>query len=1162
MSTKPAGTVFARRFVIASLAGQGGMGEVYRAHDIRSGDLVALKLLSASSAAESERFLRESQVLAALRHPGIVRHIESGQSEAGEPYLAMEWLDGEDLATCLAREPLTLRLSLRMLTAVAAALSVAHQHDIIHRDIKPSNLFLREGSPERPVVLDFGIARHRGAPTPLTRTGAVLGTPAYMAPEQARGQRDLTPAVDVFALGCVLYECIAGRPAFSGEHLHAVLAQILFQEPPAIDRPDLPPAVAALLHRMLAKDPLKRPQHAGGLRDELAALSECVPDDPRTQVVVRPGAAADDAVRTAAPDGDGDGESDVGPDQTSPQLPLVGRDSELAMLEQAFSACVDEQRAGVLLVTAPPGVGKSRLRHEFLRRLRESGQPFLLLQGRCDRLGMGTPYSVLAQALRRLCGVQLGEASTQRRAKLRRQIERALPTDEAERVTAFIAELCGASLPDAQDPRLRAAHQSPALMVEQITASFIDYLQAECERQPVLWVLEDAHWIDAQSTRILDQALRALRDQPLWVLGLARPELDDRLPGLWAERAVLRIRLPGLSKRASEKLVQHALKQAQCADTPALVARIVEQADGNALFLEELVRAAASGQSAVVPESVLAILDARIEAQPPAVRHILQAASVFGDAFWPAGLRAVVGESTPASVLHDWLALCVEKELVVQRRKGRYHGEPEYRFRHALMRDAAYARLDAASRSHAHRQAGDWLERMHESDALVLAEHFLLGEAPLRAAVWLVRATADALEANDLRSVLDRGERAIAAGAQDVLLGRVRRLQATAAFWLSDYAKARAYASEALAQLRQGSVEWYLALGEAMAACGRLADLAGGEALFATAQRAQPDRDAHAAQLICLSRGAFPLIQQGRLDRVGPVMQSLDAQLESLGDCDALATAQVCQVQAEYAHHREQAERAAQLLERACAAFAKAGDRRSALSEGSSLAATYVELGCIEEAEALCRRSITLSERWVTPRAAAFARFVLCYALVYRPAQAAEQRRLAQALIAEYHAAASVRMEGISHLLLAIAALHSGDLAEAVAVAETAVGLLAAYPGMQSWALAMQARALLQLGQVDEALPVARKGFQLLIGCEGGERGQGWPPLVLLECLLARGEQAEAQAVAQQAVERLLRRAERIHDPQLRQKFLRLLPHERTLALAAPLVPVPPALRS
>src|SRR5262249_44952407 len=148
-----------------------------------------------------------------------------------------------DLGRRLARGPLDVRGALRVVRSAAEALAVAHRRGVVHRDLKPSNIFLRDGRLDRPVLLDFGIARPMRGVTKITATGAVIGTPDYMAPEQARGD-EIGPAADVFALGSVLYECLAGAPPFAAEHIATVLAKILFDDAPSIEalRPGLPPA--------------------------------------------------------------------------------------------------------------------------------------------------------------------------------------------------------------------------------------------------------------------------------------------------------------------------------------------------------------------------------------------------------------------------------------------------------------------------------------------------------------------------------------------------------------------------------------------------------------------------------------------------------------------------------------------------------------------------------------------------------------------------------------------------------------------------------------------------------------------------------------------------------------------------------------------------------
>lgn len=262
----------AGRFVLLSLAGEGGMGTVWKARDLVTSQIVAVKLLNLDVTQPDEvaRFEREVGLLAELRHPGIVRYIAHGQIES-QAYLVMEWLEGQDLAARLAQRPLTTSESGTLLRRIAQVLSVAHQHGIIHRDIKPSNLFLPYGRLEEATVLDFGVARRGIALQRLTHTGVVIGTPEYMAPEQARGLRNITQAADLFAFGCVAFECLTGKPPFAASHITGLLTKILFDPAPRLQkvRPDSPAALDELIAQLLEKDPLKRPVSAAVVYERL-----------------------------------------------------------------------------------------------------------------------------------------------------------------------------------------------------------------------------------------------------------------------------------------------------------------------------------------------------------------------------------------------------------------------------------------------------------------------------------------------------------------------------------------------------------------------------------------------------------------------------------------------------------------------------------------------------------------------------------------------------------------------------------------------------------------------------------------------------------------------------------------------------------------------------
>jgi serine/threonine protein kinase len=192
------------RFRLEARDAVGGMGAVYRATDEHTGETVAVKLMHPGDDGRVERFAREAVALATLRHPAIVRYVAHGVSADGQHYLAMEWLEGEDLHARLEREGrLGVSESLALVGRIAGAVGAAHARGMVHRDLKPGNIFLVGGQIGRAKLLDFGIAR-LGLAAPVTRAGQWVGTPGYMAPEQVREGATVDARADVFALGCVL----------------------------------------------------------------------------------------------------------------------------------------------------------------------------------------------------------------------------------------------------------------------------------------------------------------------------------------------------------------------------------------------------------------------------------------------------------------------------------------------------------------------------------------------------------------------------------------------------------------------------------------------------------------------------------------------------------------------------------------------------------------------------------------------------------------------------------------------------------------------------------------------------------------------------------------------------------------------------------------------
>jgi eukaryotic-like serine/threonine-protein kinase len=275
-----AGTVLAGKFRVVSLLGEGGMGSVYEIEHELTKHRRALKLLHKSMAAMSsvvERFLREASAAGRVGNPHIVETFDAGVLDTGEPYLVMEILRGVPLSARIAAGKMPISEVVDLVGQAAAGVQAAHEAGIVHRDLKPDNLFITEGPDGRPFVkiLDFGISKFDPQKTgglQLTQEGAALGTPYYMPPEQIRGEGSLDARADVYALGVILYECLAGVRPFEAETLAhlAILIHTGKPVPIAEHRSDLPPGFAALVHGAMATDRGQRTQSA----DELRSLLE------------------------------------------------------------------------------------------------------------------------------------------------------------------------------------------------------------------------------------------------------------------------------------------------------------------------------------------------------------------------------------------------------------------------------------------------------------------------------------------------------------------------------------------------------------------------------------------------------------------------------------------------------------------------------------------------------------------------------------------------------------------------------------------------------------------------------------------------------------------------------------------------------------------------
>jgi hypothetical protein len=1307
------GELFANRFEIDRPAGSGGMGVVYRARDTFTSAVVALKLLHDDGAGlEAERFLREATLLSELRHPGIVAYVAHGQAPGGQQYLAMEWLDGLDLAERLGRGPLALGDALRVLRRVAEALSVAHGRGVIHRDIKPSNVFLPAGDVERAKLLDFGIARRAAASRAMTRTGTTLGTPAYMAPEQARAQRDLTPAADVFALGCLLYECLAGEPPFAADHVVAIMMRILCEEPAPIQerRPEVPDAVAALLSRMLAKEASRRPPDAAEVAASIAAIGD-VPEAPSPPTVIdRPAAAgafarreqallsvvvaaeAQDAGDATVSEGDrlraeereravrraldslsvradalpggalvvtvpdtgsatdqaaaaaraalrikslwpealislatgrgakqgrtavgevvdravrglsreppggpeaaeggvwiddlsaqllgprfllsrtGEGAlltgEDKGADVSRPLLgkptPCVGRDVELGHLEAQLAACIEEGEARAVIVTAGPGMGKSRLRHELSRRVAERDRaarqragedgedapaPVLVMLGRGDWSRAGAAYGILASAVSELCGVGGSEPPEEQRRKLRERVGRRVAKDEAERVAVFLGELCGVRFPDDGDPSLRAAREDPRILSDRVRRAFLDFLGAECAAAPVLLLLDDLHWGDALSVALIDEALRELRRAPLLVVALGRPELTATFPKLWQAHRPDQIALRGLAKRACERLVGQVLGAQVGAQT---MARLIELSAGNALFLEELIRAAAEGRKGDHPETVLAMLQARIGRLEAGPRRAVRAAAVFGSAFWSNGVAAVLGQGASPAEVELWLSALVEAELVEPREASRLAGEKELVFRHALMREAAYSLLDQDDLAVGHAVASWFLERAGEKDARVIADHAERAGDRGRALDWFTRAAEQAFDRHDLEGAVSAAERAEAHGPEGAQLGRLCALRSSVRFWANDWLAAFELGQRALALLPAGTAWWSRTISNLILVASTLPQIEPLLGLCDALSGADPLAVDPAPFAIASSTAALQLGIAGDRARSRALLEFAQRACDRLPPAEIGARGYLDCARGWQAYFAEADPGAAlACAARGSEALRSVQDLRNMAAGTLALGITQAELGDpaagLETLRQLCVLGARLNEMFFVFAAKTY----MAHLLGQGPSDATEAE--AQSLVAEVKLAPIPAPRGIALLAEAHLALHRAEAApagsaareEAAAIAEAAArAAIEVFPWLVPFrlsTLAALADALRLQRRAAEAVAPIEEGLRLL--ADRGGTGFAEVPLRLAasEAFSAAGEPERAAEQLREALRQIELRAATLGDPALREGYL------------------------
>lgn len=1143
------GDVVAQRFELGAVAGAGAFGRVFRAHDRETGRTVALKVLEEARPEVVDRFRREVTLLASITHPHVVGHVASGVDGSRYAYLAMDWLEGEDLARRLARGPLDAAELVGLARGALAGLSAAHALGIVHRDVKPSNVWLVDGRPDQPRLLDFGLARLAAASS-LTRVGTFLGTPEYMSPEQVKGVASLDQRADLFSLGCVLSECALGVTPFAAPTALAVATRVLLDEPPRVDveRPDLPPAFADLVERLLAKAPEQRPS----LAEALALL------DAASATLPPPSRAAPPARRSAAPaplrsepppprramaSASGALPASSAVSSASSSLlgrapPFVGRDAELAALEGAFDACVREKAARLVVVEGDAGTGKTRLVRELLAALARRASP-LVIAARGEVAERSEPLRALARATADALGLvgPSGDVDALR-ADLQVALAPRLPAAHAPRVTAFFGELLGAPFPDGAHPLLAAARAEGARTGDQIARAWADWVDAEAQERPVVVVLDDAAEVDAPSLDVVLGAVRQLRRRRLLVIALTRGDARDRLPEpLRAPAATIPV--GPLPPEAGAAIARAALGSQV---STGIVERVVELSAGIPLHLEELVRAAASGGDVGAPATVEVMVAARVGALDAVERPVIEAASVLG---------SEVDEAAIAALLEGWLTpegigpavdRLIALELLHEVPSGGAGEGRRLAFRHAVVRDVAGAGIDPARRAALHGRAARWLARTARWSPSIVAEHLVRSGEIDVARAFFRRAADVAIESNDFAGAIAAVERALEAGAATEERGPLRLLQAEASRHLADNESMLARALDGCAALPPWSRPWFRAASLVVLGAIRLgrAELLDQitPALLAAARRG----DLPAAS----ARAAHYLFFAGRSAVAEELLAATGDASDAEPDRDAWV-ARACATRAllagDMATYLEH-------LEHAIAAFEQAGDVREQAAERANAGFAQMELGLWAAAEATLRAALEAAERTGLRHVEAVARVNLGEAL-FRGGYPTEGLALLDAAIGALRRQRNLRMEGNACVYRARLHLASGELEAAHRDATCAVERLGHVPPLLPLALAVLATVHAAAGRLEEASTSAADALARLEGGGRADEGEAFVRRVAAEVAMAGGDVARAVAIVSDARDRLLTRAGRIARDDWRASFLQLPDHRRTLELHA-----------
>lgn len=800
-------------------------------------------------------------------------------------------------------------------------------------------------------------------------------------------------------------------------------------------------------------------------------------------------------------------------------------------------------------MTAPPGVGKSRLSQELLQELRARGEPVSIWTARGDVLSAGSPFAMLGQALRSACGVREGDPLEARRAKISATVEAYVTLSERRRVAEFLGEIAGAPFPDEDSLPLRAARRDAQLMADQARAAFLDFMTAACARGPVLVLLEDLHWGDRPTVQLIDAALRESDDRPLFVLALARPNVRDVFPKLWEGRRVHEMRLVELHRRAGERLARHVLGQGADAET---IARIVRLSEGNAFYLEELIRWTAEGKDSELPETVVAMVESRLGALDDEARRLLRAASVFGEVLWPGGVAALLGGEARRTGVVSRLDELVERELLLRRRDSRFSGEEELSFRHALLREGAYAMLTDEDRRLGHRLAGEWLEAHGEPDARMLAEHFEKGGDGPSAGRHYANAAHQAYMAGDAPGAAVLARRGLALPLPGELRAQLLGALCEASIWqIETVVSVSQEAEELVLVAPRGSSPWIQGMLARFCVALMQGQIEIALALVRELRQADTTRESAETMAFALLCATVMLDLLGHVQDGSAALAQIGALKAAFGDEVPLVATHFHSLSANRGGMDDDIFGALRHARMSQSLTKQSGHAAHECSSRLLIALNAWFLGAADEAERLLRELEFPEEKMGL--GSSFRPFILAWILADRGALG-EARSHAEYLVALGRSRGMPHDEGRGRWVLAEVLRRAGDLDAADREIAASLALLRlACPLDVPGALATLAAIRTAQGRPVEAVAAAEEGLlghESMRMCSQFFRG-AFLRLNHVESLEAAGKPDAARAALAKARDRLLAISDRILDPSYRIHFLEDVPeNRRTLALA------------